>query len=76
MRELLKTRFPIYVLANDEHNYYLFDPKWVKFQVEDLKGRDKAIIYESRWNDKDWNAVSPITYDVAINNIVKIVSRR
>ena len=42
-----------------------------KFQVEDLKGRDKAIIYESRWNDKDWNAVSPITYDVAINNIVK-----
>jgi len=76
MRELLKTRFPIYVLANDEHNYYLFDPKWVKFQVEDLKGRDRAIIDESRWNDTDWNAVSPITYDVAINNIVKIVSRR
>ena len=76
MRELLKTRFPIYVLANDEHNYYLFDPKWVKFQVEDLKGRDRATIYESRWNDTDWNAVSPITYDVAINNIVKIVSRR
>jgi len=76
MRELLKTRFPIYILANDEHNYYLFDPKWVKFQVEDLKGRDRAIIDESRWNDTDWNAVSPITYDVAINNIVKIVSRR
>jgi len=76
MRELLKTRFPIYILANDEHNYYLFDPKWVKFQVEDLKGRDRAIIDESRWTDTDWNAVSPITYDVAINNIVKIVSRR
>ena len=71
MHELLKTKFPIYVLANDGHDYYLFDPKWVKFQVEDLKGRDKAIIYESRWNDKDWNAVSPITYDVAIKNIVK-----
>jgi hypothetical protein len=75
-RELLKTKFPIYVLANDGHDYYLFDPKWVKFQVEDLKGYDRAIIYEFRWNDKEWNVVSPITYDVAINNIVKIVSRR
>ena len=75
-RELLKTKFPIYVLANDGHNYYLFDPKWVKFQVEDLKRYDRSIIYESRWNDKDWNIVPPITYDVAINNIVKIVSRR
>ena len=75
-REILKTKFPIYVLANDGHDYYLFDPKWVKFQVEDLKRHDKAIIYESRWNDKEWNVVSPITYDVAINNIVKIVSRR
>ena len=75
-RELLKTKFPIYVLANDGHDYYLFDPKWVKFQVEDLKGHERAIIYESRWNDKEWNVVSPITYDVAINNIVKIVSRR
>jgi hypothetical protein len=75
-RELLKTKFPIYVLANDGHNYYLFDPKWVKFQVEDLKRYDRAIIYESRWNDKDWNSISPITYDVAINNIVKIVCRR
>ncbi len=75
-RELLKTKFPIYVLANDGHNYYLFDPKWVKFQVEDLKRYDRAVIYESRWNDKDWNVVPPITYDVAINNIVKIVSRR
>jgi len=75
-RELLKTKFPIYVLANDGHDYYLFDPKWVKFQVEDLKGHDRAIIYESRWNDNDWNSVSPITYDLAINNIVKIVSRR
>jgi hypothetical protein len=76
MHELLKTRFPIYVLANDGHNYYLFDPKWVKFQVEDLKGHDRAIIDESRWNDTDWSSVSSITYDVAINNIVKIVSRR
>jgi len=76
MHELLKTRFPVYVLANDGHNYYLFDPKWVKFQVEDLKGHDRTIVYESRWNDTDWNSVSPITYDVAINNIVKIVSRR
>ena len=76
IREILKTKFPIYVLANDEHDYYLFDPKWVKFQVEDLKGHDRAIIYEFRWNNKDWNVVSPITYDVAINNIVKIVSRR
>ncbi len=75
-REILKTKFPIYVLANDGHNYYLFDPKWVKFQVEDLKRYDRSIIYESRWNDKDWNIVQPITYDVAINNIVKIVSRR
>jgi hypothetical protein len=75
-RELLKTKFPIYVLANDGHNYYLFDPKWVKFQVEDLKRYDRTVIYESRWNDKDWNIVLPITYDVAINNIVKIVSRR
>jgi len=76
MHEHLKTKFPIYVLANDGHDYYLFDPKWVKFQVEDLKRHDGAIIYESRWNDTDWNSVSPITYDVAINNIVKIVSRR
>jgi hypothetical protein len=76
MRELLKTKFPIYFLANDGHDYYLFDPKWVKFQVEDLKGYDRAIVYESRWNDKEWNSVPPITYDVAINNIVKIVSRR
>ena len=76
MRELLKTKFPIYVLANDGHDYYLFDPKWVKFQVEDLKGHDRAIIFESRWNDKEWNVISPITYDVAINNIVKIVSHR
>ena len=75
-RELLKTKFPIYVLANDGHDYYLFDPKWVKFQVEDLKGYDRAIVYEFRWNDKDWNSVPPITYDVAINNIVKIVNRR
>jgi len=76
MHELLKTRFPIYVLANDGHNYYLFDPKWVKLQVEDLKGHDRAIIDESRWNDTDWSSVSPITYDVAINNLVKIVNRR
>jgi hypothetical protein len=75
-REILKTKFPIYVLANDGHDYYLFDPKWVKFQVEDLKEYDRAIIYEFRWNDTEWNVVSPMTYDVAINNIVKIVSRR
>ena len=75
-REILKTKFPIYVLANDGHDYYLFDPKWVKFQVEDLKRHDSAIIYEFRWNDKEWNVVSPITYDVAINNVVKIVSCR
>ena len=71
-RELLKTKFPIYVLANDGHDYYLFDPKWVKFQVEDLKGPDRAIVYESRWNDTDWNSVSPITYDVAILLFVKL----
>jgi hypothetical protein len=76
MHELLKTKFPIYVLANDGHDYYLFDPKWVKVQVEDLKGHDRAVLYESRWNDTDWSSVSPITYDVAINTIVKIVSRR
>jgi hypothetical protein len=75
-RELKKTKFPIYVLANDGHNYYLFDPKWVKSQVEDLKESDKAIIYESRWNDTDWNDIAPITYDLAINNILKIVNRR
>jgi len=75
-RELLKAKFPIYVLGNDGHNYYLFDPKWVKFQVEDLKRHVGATIYESRWNDNNWNDVSSITYDVAINNIVKIVSRR
>ena len=75
-RELLKTKFPIYVLANDGHDYYLFDPKWVKFQVEDLKEYNRAIIYEFRWNDKDWNIIAPITYDQAINNILKIVSRR
>ena len=75
-REILKAKFPIYVLANDGHDYYLFDPKWVKFQVEDLKECDRAIIYEFRWNDTEWNVISPITYDVAINTIVKIVSRR
>lgn len=74
--ELLKTRFPIYILANDGHNYYLFDPKWVKFQVEDLKRHDRTVLDESRWNDNDWNSVSPITYDMAINNILKIVNRR
>jgi hypothetical protein len=76
VRELKKTKFPIYVLANDGSDYYLFDPKWVKFQVEELKEYDRAIIYESRWNDKDWNNVLPLTYDVAINNILKIVCRR
>ncbi|VVB62027.1 Uncharacterised protein [uncultured archaeon] len=75
-REILKTRFPIYALANDGHDYYLFDPKWMKVQVEDLKKYDRAILYESRWNDTGWNAVLPITYDVAINSIVKIVNQR
>jgi hypothetical protein len=74
--EILKAKFPIYVLANDGHDYYLFDPKWVKSQVEDLKEYERAIIYEFRWKDKEWNVFSPITYDVAINNIVKIVNRR
>ena len=76
MLELRKMKFPLYVLANDGHDYYLFDPKWVKLQVEDLKGREKAIIDESRWNNTEWNSVSPITYDIAINTIVKIVNRR
>lgn len=76
IHELLKTQFPIYVLANDGHNYYLFDPKWVKAQVKDLKGQDKAILDESRWNDTDWNTVPPLTYDVAINTIIKILYRR
>jgi hypothetical protein len=75
-RELKKTKFPIYVLANDGHDYYLFDPKWVKFQVQELKEDSRAMIHESRWNDKDWNNVPPMTYDVAINNILKIVNRR
>ncbi len=75
-REILKAKFPIYVLTNYGHDYFLFDPKWVKFQVADLKDYDRAIIYEFRWNDTEWNVVSPITYDVAISNIVKIVSRR
>jgi|GEM_PF-1379968 hypothetical protein len=75
-RELLKTKFPIYILANDGSDYYLFDPKWVKFQVEELKRQDKSIVYESRWNDNNWNNVPPITYDKAINNIVKIVKQR
>ena len=74
-REILKTKFPIYVLANDGHDYYLFDPKWVKFQVEDLKGHDRAVVYEFQWNDSNWNSIPPITYDLAINNIVKIVNR-
>jgi hypothetical protein len=75
-RELLKTKFPIYILANDGSDYYLFDPKWVKFQVEELKRQDKSIVYESRWNDNNWNNVPPITYDKAINTIVKIVKQR
>jgi hypothetical protein len=75
-REILKAKFPIYVLANDGRDYYLFDPKWVKFQVEDLKEHDKAILYEFRWNDTQLNVVSPTTYDIAINNIVKIINRR
>jgi hypothetical protein len=75
-RELLKTKFPIYILANDGSDYYLFDPKWVKFQVEELKRHDKSIVYESRWNDNNWNIVTPISYDNAINNIVKIVKQR
>jgi hypothetical protein len=76
IHELLKTRFPIYVLANDGHNYYLFDPKWMKTQVEDLKGQDKTTIDESRWNDTDWNTVAPLTYDGAINTILKIIYHR
>ncbi|DAC72861.1 MAG TPA: hypothetical protein DSN98_03030 [Thermoplasmata archaeon] len=74
--EILKSKFPVYVLANDGHDYYLFNPKWVKFQVEELKGHDQAIVYEFRWNDNDWNVVPPTTYDEAIISIVRIVSRR
>ncbi len=76
VHEILKTRFPIYVLANDGHNYYLFDPKWLKSQVQNLKDHAQAILYESRWNDSDWSSVPPITYDEAINTILKIVQRR
>ena len=76
IHELLKTRFPIYVLANDGHNYYLFDPKWMKTQIQDLKGQNKTIIDESRWNDTDWNTISPVTYDGANNTILKIIHRR
>lgn len=76
VHELLKTRFPIYVLANDGHHYYLFDPKWMKTQVQNRKAQDNTIIDESRWNNTDWNTVPPLTYDGAINTILKILHRR
>lgn len=75
-REILKMKFPIYVLAKDGNDYYLFEPKWVKKQVIDLKDYNRAIIYEFRWNEKKYGIVQPITYNHAINKIAKVVKSK
>jgi hypothetical protein len=48
----------------------------VKTQAKDLQGQNKTIIDETRWNDTDWNTIPPLTYDTAINTLLKILYRR
>jgi hypothetical protein len=73
---ICKMKFPIYLLAKYDNDYFLFDSKWVKKNVKKLIEYHKeptAIIYEFRWKEQN---VPPITYDEAIHNLEKIVKKR
>lgn len=75
-REIFKMKFPVFVLAKDEKDYYFFNNDWVKWNVKDLEGFPRAIIYEFRWNDKEYDVIPPISYDEAISTISKLVRRK
>jgi hypothetical protein len=75
--EIPKAKFPVYVLAKYDNDYFLFNPKWVRKHIKMLTvddRYDRAIINEWRRNEDD--VVSSITYDEAINNIAKIAQRK
>ena len=75
--EIPKAKFPVYVLAKYDNDYFLFNPKWVRKHIKMLtvdETYDRAIINEWRRNEDD--IASSITYDEAINNIVKIAQRK
>lgn len=68
--EILKIKFPPFVVAYYENDCYFLDPEWVKREVTDLKEYDKAIMYFS---------VRPFppakTYNEILNEIIEFVTR-
>jgi len=75
--EIPKAKFPVYVLAKYDNDYFLFNPKWVRKHVKMLtvdNTYDGTIINTWRRNEDD--IISSITYDEAINNISKIAKRK
>jgi len=45
--EILKMKFPPFVIAYYRNDYYFLNPKWIKREVTDLKKYKRAIMYFS-----------------------------
>ena len=69
-KEILKIKFPPFVVAYHGNDFYFLDPEWVKREVTDLKEFERAIMYFS---------VRPFprpqTYDELLSAIVRFVTR-
>lgn len=68
--EILKMRFPPFVVAFHQKDFYFLEPDWVKREVTDLKEFETAIMYFS---------VRPFppakTYAEILEEIIKFVTK-
>lgn len=64
-REILKMKYPPFVVAFWKNEYYFFKPDWIKKQVTDLEEYDEAIM-----SDKIRNFRAPINYKELLKEII------
>ena len=70
-REILKIQFPPFVVAYSDNDCFFLDPEWVKREVTDLKGYERAIMYFSVRPFPQ-----PKAYDDILSEIVSFVTAR
>lgn len=74
-KEISDMKFPPFVIAYYNDDYYFFEPDWIKKRVTDLTkvyGYDKAIINEKTKTGKPWPPAKK--YDEILSEIIKFIS--
>jgi len=68
-KEILKMKFPPFVVVSDDDKCYFLPPDWVKREVEDLKEFPRAIMMK-----KFRPFPAPMTYGEALRQIIAFVT--